>query len=219
MSGQGKLFVIDGTDGSGKKTQAKLLVERMRREGYPVETVAFPRYGEKSAGPTEEYLAGRYGTAEQCGAKCASIFYAVDRFAASFDMRHSLEEGRNIVSDRYVSSNMGHQGGKIHDAAARAEFYRWNEELEYEIFRLPRPAVTVILHVPAEIGQALAQKRDAVQDIHQSDIKHLKDAEVAYLDLAKRPGFLLIECVEAGHLLPIEAIHEKVWAAVRPLLQ
>jgi dTMP kinase len=217
---QGSFFVIDGTDGSGKKTQTGLLIERLRREGYPVETISFPQYGRPSAGPTEEYLAGAYGSAQDCGPKCASIFYAVDRFAASQQIRDWLKAGKFVIADRYVSSNMGHQGGKIKDPTERTEFLRWNEELEYDIFHLPRPDLTLILHVPAEIGQALAKKRDVVQDIHQRDLNHLKDAEQAYLEIAGTlPGFRLVECVKRDKLLSRKEIHDLVWEELRPYLK
>ena len=216
---QGKFLVIDGTDGSGKKTQTKLLIDRLRREGHSVETIAFPQYGKKSAGPTEEYLAGKYGTAQQCGAKCASILYAVDRLAAGRQIRQWLDEGKQVVADRYVSSNMGHQGGKIADPEERAAFFRWNDELEYEIMKIPRPDLTLVLHVPAEIGQALAQQRDQVQDIHQADLSHLKNAEASYLEMvANLPGFRMVECVRAGKLLSREDIHELVWRELAALL-
>ncbi len=216
----GRFIVIDGTDGSGKETQTRLLIERLRKEGYPVETVSFPQYGRKSAGPTEEYLEGLYGTAKEVGPRIASHFYAVDRYAASFGIRRWLDAGVNVVADRWTSSNMGHQGGKLADAEERHAFYRWNDDLEYGTFKLPRPDASIVLHVPAEIGQQLAQKRDAVQDIHQSDLSHLKAAETAYLDMVKTfpERFKLIECTRDGKLMSREEIHELVWAAVKPLL-
>ncbi len=216
----GRFIVIDGTDGSGKETQTKLLIERLRNEGYPVETVSFPQYGRKSAGPTEEYLEGLYGTAQEVGPKLASHFYAIDRYAASFRIRRWLENGVSVASDRWVSANMGHQGGKIHDPAERRAFFAWLDELEYGTFKLPHPDLSIVLHVPAEIGQELARKRDAVQDIHQRDLSHLKDAEAAYLDMVRLfpDRFKLIECVRDGKLMSREDIHALVWAAVKPLL-
>ena len=106
----GKFIVIDGTNGSGKATQTHLLMEELKLNGYPVEMTDFPQYGTKSAGLIEEYLNGKYG---QVGPHAASIFYAIDRFDASFKIRQWLQEGKVVISNRYVTANAGHQGGKI----------------------------------------------------------------------------------------------------------
>jgi dTMP kinase len=215
---QGKFFVIDGTDGSGKATQTKLLIERMRRESLPVEMISFPQYGSKSAGPIEEYLAGRFGTPEDVGARRASIFYAVDRYAAGAKISGWLHGGTNVVADRYVASNMGHQGSKERNAVERAAFYRWNDELEYGLFKIPRPDLNVILHVPAAVSMQLIEKRGKTKDAHEN-LEHLTAAETTYLEIARTfPGFTLIECVENGRLLAPEEVHAKVWAAVRTFL-
>ncbi|MBU0646307.1 thymidylate kinase [Patescibacteria group bacterium] len=219
MEKTGKLIVIDGTDGSGKATQTKLLVERLQKDGQRVQTLSFPQYGQKSAALVEEYLAGRYGSAEQVGPQAASIFYAVDRFAARGQIKDWLNQGQWVVTDRFVSSNMGHQGGKIHDTEKRKEFFQWEDELEHGIFNLPRPDKIIFLHVAAAIGQQLTAQRDAIQDIHQQDLNHLKDAEAAYQQMAEiLPNFERIECVQDGNLLPIEQIHERVFALVKPLI-
>ena len=104
---KGKLIVLDGTDGCGKKTQTEKLVERLRQEGQEVVMQDFPRYGERSAAIVEDYLNGKFGTAEQVGPYRASIFYACDRFAASTEIFSALESAKHVVSNRYVSANMG----------------------------------------------------------------------------------------------------------------
>ena len=104
---KGKLIVIDGTDGSGKTVQTSLLVERLKKEGHPVEFIEFPQYGQKSSGLIEEYLNGKYGSAEEVGPYRASIFFACDRFAASSKMKGWLSDGKIVVANRYVFSNMG----------------------------------------------------------------------------------------------------------------
>jgi len=218
----GAFFVIDGTDGSGKATQTKLLVERLKSENFEVEIFSFPQYGQKSAGPTEEYLAGKYGSASEVGPYCGSIFYAVDRFDASFKIRAALTAGKVVVSDRYVGSNLGHQGGKISDPEARKKFFQWNDDLEHNIFGIPRPNVNIVLHVPAEIAQTKADsssKKCVAHDIHETNFQHLKDAEIAYLEIVKIfDHFELIECFENNQYLSPEKIHEKVWQIVSPLL-
>ena len=106
---KGKLIVIDGTDGSGKGTQTELLVERLKNEGHAVFMLDFPQYGERSAAMVEDYLNGKFGTADEVGPYKASIFYACDRFAAASEVKKRLARGEICISNRYVSANMGHQ--------------------------------------------------------------------------------------------------------------
>jgi len=216
-------IVIDGTDGSGKATQSRLLVERLKKEGFEVATFSFPQYGAKSAGPTEEYLAGKYGSAVEVGPYRGSFFYAIDRYDASFKIRAALSEGKVVVSDRYVGSNLGHQGGKIHEAEERLKFFKWDDDLEHNLFNIPRPDINIVLHVPPEISQKLsdsASKNGVSHDIHETNFQHLKDAETAYLEIVNIfENFKLIECVENGEYLSPEKIHEKVWQIINPILK
>ncbi len=214
----GKFLVIDGTDGSGKTEQTKLLLERMQKEQLPVATISFPRYDTDSGKVVKAYLDGKFGTPDEVGAKRASILYAVDRYAACFDVRGMLASGTNLIANRYVASNMGHQGSKERDAAERMAFYRWNDELEFGLFEIPRPDINVILHVPVDVSLTLIEKRGNAKDAHENR-EHLAAAEQTYLEIARIfPGFVLIECVENGQLLSLTEIHEKVWAAVAPIL-
>lgn len=216
-------ILIDGIDGSGKSIQTELLINRLKKEGKAVEVVSFPQYGQKSAAPIEEYLNGFYGTAEEVGPFRASILYAVDRFAAAPKIKKWLAEGKIVVANRYVASNMGHQGGKIVNFEERKKFLAWNDDLEYNIFQIPRPDLNLILHVPAEIAQQLVDRkakreylRGTKRDIHEDDLQHLKNAEKSYLEIAKTfPNFILIECVKNNKLLSIESIHEKIWSVVQ----
>ncbi len=211
--------MIDGIDGSGKGLQTDTLVARLKEEKYPVETISFPRYGQKSAGPVEEYLNGLYGTSEEVGPYRASILFAVDRFAAAAEIEDWLKKGKIVVANRYVSSNMGHQGGKITSPAARKKFFAWNYNLEYTIFKIPKPDVSLILHVEAGVAQQLVDKKSAraylkgaKRDIHEADLSHLKAAEKTFLQIARSfPGFTLVECMKNNSILPPEEIHEKIW--------
>ena len=225
---KGKLIVIDGTDGSGKKTQTRLLLERLQQEGYPALSIAFPQYGKKSAGLVEEYLNGKYGRPEEVSPYTASLFYALDRFDLSAEIRTGLEEGKIIITDRYVDANAGHHGGKIKDLQERTKFLEWLYDLEYRILGIPRPDIVCILHVPAEVGQRLvAEKQQRLYieggkalDAHEADLGHLEAAEESYLWLAKQfpEDHQVIECTENGKLLSPEEIHEKLRQAVAPIL-
>ncbi len=215
---KGRFLVIDGMDGSGKTEQTKMLVARMVKEGLPVETISFPRYDTDSGKVVKAYLDGAFGTPEQVGPKRASVLYAVDRYVASAEMRATLRAGTNLVANRYVASNMGHQGSKERRESERVAFYKWNDDLEHGLFALPRPDLNVILHVPVDISLALIEKRGNAKDAHENRA-HLEAAEATYLEIARMfPGFALIECVESGRLLTIGEVHEKVWAAVAPIL-
>lgn len=221
----GKLIVICGTDGSGKGTQAKLLCDRIVKEKGNVRLVDFPRYECASSCMVQDYLNGKFGKANDVNPKCGSIFYAIDRYAASFDMKKWLESGINVVSNRYTSANKGHQMGKIKDSKRRDEFLDWEDDLEYEIFGIPKEDLNIFLYVPPEIGQTLVDKKnrrqytDLKRDIHEADLTHLQDAAEAYMYVAKKEGWAIIECAPNGNLLSIEEIHEKIWEVVRPLLE
>ncbi|MFA5185928.1 MAG: thymidylate kinase [Patescibacteria group bacterium] len=219
---QGKFIVIDGTDGSGKTVQANRLIERLRAEGRNSQLQDFPRYGKPSAWFVEKYLKGDYGSAAEVGPKRASMFFALDRYDAAPQIREALAQGSVLVSNRYVSANKGHQTGKIEDPQAQIEFLDWLNDLEYGLMGIPKPDLTLLLHVPADIGFELSRSRDGERtDIHQKDIEHLRAAERAYLRLPEidtAENWKVVECVEDGKLLPIDAIHERVWSLVSPLL-
>lgn len=215
-------LVIDGIDGTSKTTQTDLLKRRLQNEGYPVAMVDFPRYGEKSAGLVEEYLLGRFGSAAEVGPYRASIFYAVDRYAAAPQIRGSLAEGKNVLANRYVSANLCHQGGKIADTAERQKFFAWLENLEYNIFGIPRPDLTIILYLEPKLAQELIDKKarrsylnGQKRDIHEADLAHLQAAARCYLTLAQTsPAYTLLDCAPGGKLLTPEQIHEQIWQIV-----
>src|SRR3989344_2493977 len=133
MRRKGKLIVIDGTDGSGKKTQTQLLLERLQNAGYPALSVSFPQYGKKSAGLVEEYLGGRYGQPDEISPYAASLFYALDRFDLSAEIRAALDAGKIVITDRYVTANAGHQGGKLKNLSERKKFLAWLYDTEYRV--------------------------------------------------------------------------------------
>lgn len=221
----GKLIVIDGVDGSGKATQTEILAQRLKQAGLAVELADFPQYNTKSAGLIENYLEGKYGAPEQVGAYRASIFYAGDRYDASFKIKNWLSQGKIVISNRYVTANLGHQGGKISDPVERKKFFDWLYHLEYEIFNIPRPDLNIILHLPANISQKLAQQRQKedwrgkTNDIHHDNLNHLKKAEQTYLEIAKNfPNMILIESAENDQILSREQVSNLVWQEVVKIL-
>lgn len=212
---RGKFIVIDGTDGSGKKTQTDLLVKRLQQNWYVVEKTDFPQYGKKSAWLVENYLNGVYGDANQVTPYQASIFFAADRFDASFQIRKWLEEWKIVVSDRYVSANMWHQAGKIDDIVERDKYLDWLDNLEYSIFNIPRPDINVFLYVDPETSRNLALKveklnMDKSKDIHENDSDHMKHASEAFKYVAEKYNWPTIQCVSDGNLRTREDIHEEL---------
>lgn len=220
----GKLIVIEGTDGSGKSTQSKRLLQHLEDSGIITAYADFPQHGQKSAGLVDNYLNGKYGTSDQVDPKIASMFYAADRYDASFAIRKSLDEGRMVVCNRYASSNMGHQAGKISDPQQRKDFIVWLEELEYDFFKIPKPDLTILLYVPYLIAQKMVDskgKREYInekRDIHEADAEHLRKAQGAYLEIAREKGWTVINCTKDGVILPIEQIHAMAWEEVNRLL-
>ncbi len=222
---KGKFIVIDGTDGSGKGTQTDLLVKALKSQGVKVVVTDFPQYGKPSAIFVEKYLRGEYGTADEVGAKRASIFYTLDRYDESKQMRQWLDEGFCIVSNRYVSASMGHQTGKIKDPDERDKFLDWLDELEFDIFEIPKPDEVIFLFVPPEVGQKLVDQKStreytngAKRDIHEADIDHLKNASEAYKYVADKFNWKTVVCAPEGEMMSREEIHEIVLKITKDII-
>ncbi len=223
---RGRLIVVDGTDGSGKTTQLKLLQEKLEAEGFGVAIADFPQYNQKSAGMVEEYLSGKYGDAQGVTPYQASIFYAVDRFDASQQIKDWLDEGKIVLCNRYTSSNMAHQGGKVENPLERKVFFNWLAELEHDILKIPRPDLCLILRVNAEIAQKLAKERGRedwsgkTRDIHEENLDHLKKAELVYCEIAENNhNYRLVNCTSDGAIMDREEIGFLVWIYVSQMLK
>lgn len=223
---KGKFIVIEGTDGSGKATQTKFLSEKLKALGVPFELADFPQYGKPSGYFAEKYLRGEYGSAEEVGAYRGSLFYAVDRYDKSFEIRKWLAEGKTVVSNRYVSANMGHQAGKIKDRKERHKFLQWLVELEYDIFNIPKPDLTILLYVPPEVGQRFvdqkgerAYTKGKKRDIHEADLRHLQDSAEAYLAVAKKYKWAVIDYRKENGILSLDEVRSLIWERVEKLLQ
>jgi dTMP kinase len=228
----GKFIVFEGIDGSGKSTQAKLLAKYLKKEGYKIAFIDFPQHGQKSAGLVDEYLTGKYGKVEEVTPYQASIFYSCDRYDASFKIRKWLKEGKIVIADRYIGSNVGHQGGKIKNLNERRKYLKWLYDLEYKIFKIPKPDINFILKVQPKIAYSLCKKitdkkklvkkkayLGTKKDIHEKDLNHLENTEEAYLFVAKEfpNDFKVIECFNDCLLLSPEIIHQKILAVVKKI--
>lgn len=222
---KGKFIVIDGTDGTGKATQTKLLVKRLKKAGVKVHVEDFPQYGKKSAGPVEDYLTGQYGSAVELGAYVPSVFYAVDRFAASSRIKRHLRDGYVVVCNRYVTSNMAHQGGKITNKSKREKYFKWLNEFEYNFMKIPKPDLEIILHLPPKISEKLVIKRGPQHyigakrlDTHEKDINHMNVAEKIYLQIAKKFRYKVVEGFIDGRLLTPFEVSNIIFPIVKKYL-
>ncbi len=224
----GKFIVIEGTDGSGKTEQFKLLANALKERGFEVKLVDFPQYGQPSAYFVQRYLNGDYGSLHTIGPKLASVFYAIDRIDVATEIRAALREGKIVLANRYIGSNMGHQGAKVIDKKQRRQLINWIYDFEYNICGIPKPSINIFLHVPAEIAYELISHKlersylkGKKRDIHEADIKHLKHAEQTYLEVCKffNKDFKIIECATDGKLFSIDAIHQLILKTLPPSLK
>lgn len=223
---RGSFFVIEGTDGSGKGTQCDLLAKRLRHEGYDVEVFDFPRYEADSSYFIRQYLNGKYGEADDVGPYTSSLFFALDRFAASRDIQSALAQGKVVLANRYTGSNMAHQGTKFENRAERRGFFIWLDNLEFELLGIPRPDMYLVLRVPAAIAQTMVDKKEArtytdkKRDIHEADLSHLQRSVEVYDDLCDLfpKDFQRIDCVRSGKLMDIDTIQTYIWETLEPLL-
>lgn len=218
---KGKFIVIDGTDGSGKKTQVAILVKTLKKRGCKVKTIDFPRYEHNFFGKmVGRYLSGEFGTADQVSPYIASILYAADRFETKARIEKWIQDGCIVIADRYASSNQIHQGGKIKDEKERKEFLHWLEEMEFLVFKITRPDMVIYLDVPLEHTMQMLQNKNAIarkkylngkKDIHESDANHLANAKKSAIKLIKKNNnWIRINCVKNKKLLSIDAIHELI---------
>ena len=222
----GKLFVIDGTDGSGKQTQFEFLKNALDEKNIDYRTVSFPNYDSPSSSLVKMYLSGEFGeNAQDVSPYVASTFYAADRYAT---FKKELEEYYNnggiILADRYTTANMVHQAGKIKDEEERTKFIDWLFDLEFGIYNLPVPTKVFFLNMPIETARELMKNRenkfthDTKKDIHERDEVHLKDAYNAACSLATKYDWCEIKCVENGKLKTREEIHEEIIKEVEKVL-
>lgn len=209
----GKFIVIDGIDGSGKATQAKLLVQKFKDSGKDVEYFSFPQYENNFFGKIiRQYLAGDFGKPTEIHPRLASILYAADRWESAGKIQRWLSAGKIIVVDRYYTSNLIHQGAKL-PPDELDKFIDWVHQLEFDIFKIPKPDMVIYLHVPATMACQLITARGQGHDGHEN-LKHLQVAEQRCLYLADRLGWTKIECCDKLKLLLIEEISAKIWVVV-----
>lgn len=224
MKRRGLFIVIEGSDGSGKATQLNLLKERLKAIGYDVAEFDFPRYSQDSSYFVRQYLEGAYGQATKLSPYTASLFYALDRFEASRSIKKALREGKIVLSNRYVGSNMAHQGAKFEDPVEQRGFFIWEDNLEFELLGIPRPDVSFFLRVPADISLKLIEERaakiGAKLDDHEKNAKFLSKSLETYDILCRLfpKDYKAIECAANEKLMSVAEVNEIIWKKLKPML-
>ena len=215
---RGRIIVIEGTDCSGKETQTSLLLHYLKRNGRKVERFCFPMY----ESPTGKIIGGDLLGKSYIGEcifkegpvdvdpKVAALYYAADRRYNIKMINDYLNAGYDIILDRYVESNMAHQGAKIFDKEKRLELYNWLEKLEYDLLELPRPDLTIFLYMPASKVAELKAIRSESEDEAEKKQEHIKNAENTYKELSLIYNFITINCTEENKIRNIEDINKEI---------
>lgn len=221
----GILIAIDGVDASGKQTQSQLVYEKLKSDGIAARLVSFPAYGSDSSILVKMYLNGEFGSKpEDVNAYAASTFFAADRFA-SFrrDWKKDYDSGYVIIADRYVQSNMIHQASKLRQDEKK-QFIDWLYDLEYRVYGLPQPDITIFLDMPPEKAAELMAERSnkidnsSSKDIHERSSEYLKASYDNALDIAGIFGWKHISCTDGERIRSIEDINHEILDIVTDLI-
>lgn len=225
MAPRGKLIVVEGIDGSGKRTQIELLARALDTRGIEHERISFPRYDRFFGELVAQFLNGGFGPLAEVDPHFSALLYAGDRLESKPEMEAALAAGKILLADRYIGSNMAHQGARV-PARKRDAFLKWLEQLEYDVYGLPREDLVIYLRVPPSEAQRLVGKKAARQytkrkrDLQESNLAHLRQASALYDQLARQPNWIRIDCADraagaavAGLRTP-ESIHQELLAVI-----
>jgi len=202
MTTGGKLIAIEGIDGSGKRTQVELLKGALNACGHQTFVTGFPIYDSWFGGMVGKFLDGGFGPLERVDPHFTALLYAGDRFEAKEQIVEALAAGKIVLADRYIGSNMAHQTARV-AAPERAEFVKWIEHLEYQIYGLPRESAVIYLRVPPAEAQKLVALKSSrgytalTHDLLEGNLRHLEDAASMYDELARRKNWIRVECFDA----------------------
>ena len=217
MQSNGKLYVLEGIDGSGKSTQYDRLLARASSEGKPLTGTSFPNYDSPSGKLVSQYLSGAFGTHPgDVNAYAAASIFAVDRYTSfkTDAWGRVWRTGGTVLSARYTTSNAIHQAAKLPEADWPA-FFEWLERYEFGELALPKPDAVFFLHIPAETALRLiavrAESTGVARDIHEQDAAYLLRCSQAAEAAARFYGWTCIPVTEGGRMRSVEAIHETLY--------
>jgi dTMP kinase len=233
MAIPGKLIALEGIDGSGKRTQMEMLTRAFATRGIAFAAISFPRYDGFFGEMVARFLNGDFGPLETVNPHFSALLYAGDRLEFKPEIEAALEAGKIVLADRYIASNLAHQGARV-PAEKRTDFLKWLRQVEYGIYGLPAEELVVYLRVPAEKALQLIGKKGKRQytrrrrDLQEANLAHLKAASDVYDELAHQANWVKIECAETQYthgprqalrqesrlLRSPEAIHAELLAAI-----
>jgi dTMP kinase len=222
------IIALEGIDGSGKQTQAELLQARLWEAGLTTVLFSFPRYGQTFfAASITDYLSGKFGPLSSVDPHFAALLYAGDRFETRSALLSAVVEHDVVVCDRYVASNLAHQGARV-PAESRAAFLQWTAALEHEVYGLPRADLTIFLDLPTDVAVGLIRARSARTrtgaegDIHEADTLYLERCREVYRALADQnfaSNWQTVACLDDERRLRDPAsIASSIWEVVQPAI-
>ena len=220
----GKIIVIEGTDCSGKETQSKLLKSYLEQNGIKVATLSYPQYNT----PTGKIIGGQllgkpsicpswFDNYVEVDSKVASLYFAADRRASLPVLKDLINNNEIVIIDRYIYSNMGHQGSKIEDKEERLKMYKFLETLEFDLLELPRPDLVIFLYLPYSYGEEIKKNRAEKLDEAEKSQTHQIKSERTYLELTELYGFEKIDCFKNGTVKTREEINKEVISHIKKL--
>lgn len=209
------IIVIEGIDGSGKTTQTKILMSNLKKFGFKTETLSFPQYKQFFGRSVKQFLKGDFGDIKQVDPRLAGILYALDRWQTKEKLRKWIKDKKIIILNRYTTSNLIHQTIKL-PAPKRDQYIKWVEKMEYGILNLPKPDMVIYLYLPYKLSYALINKRGKEKDIHESNLRHLKQAAQHGLKLAeKKKNWYIVQCNNGNKILSKQEISQKILTIVK----
>jgi dTMP kinase len=218
MQARGKFIVLEGIDGSGKRTQLDALAGEFSRRGTPFAQISFPNYSGFYGKLVAQFLNGEFGPLSAVDPHFSALLYAGDRLESKPAIEAALAGGKIVLADRYVASNLAHQGARV-PPEQRGNFLAWLKQLEYEVHALPLEDLVIYLRVPVAqahrlVGQKAAREYTrARRDLQEADLAHLEAASQVYDQLARQANWVTIECYD-GALRPPATIHVEILAAL-----
>jgi dTMP kinase len=221
MSARGKFIVLEGIDGSGKRTQIEMLARAFSGRGIHFSQIGFPNYSGFFGKLVARFLNGEFGSLETVDPHFSALLYAGDRLESKPALDAALAAGHTVLADRYVGSNLAHQGARV-PREKREEFLAWLRELEYRVYALPAEDLVIYLRVPAAEAHRLVAEKGArgytnrKRDLQEANLAHLEAASRLYDDLAQQKNWVKIECFDAASrvLRSPEAIHREILATI-----
>jgi dTMP kinase len=221
MPARGKFIVLEGIDGSGKRTQIEALASAFTARGLAFAQVSFPRYEGFFGKLVARFLNGEFGALADVDPHFSALLYAGDRLESRPTIEAALASGKAMLADRYVASNLAHQGARV-SREKRQEFIAWLKQLEYQVYGLPVEDLVIYLRVPASEAHRRAGERGArdytklSRDLQEADVAHLESASQVYDELARQANWVRVECWDtaSGAQRSPSSIHDEILSAI-----